>query len=154
MDVMRTNPDLSAFFARGGKLIIRENAADRAQSPLMGIEYYRAVVARLGQTRANQSMRLYVSPSSTHSGNARSVPDNRPLPTMADLIEPLDRWVTTGTAPADAVVQTSRATVPPYQVRASRPICRYPAYPHYASGDPLQAASYFCRTTGTAGGEG
>ena len=44
-----TNRDLSAFFARGGKLIIRENAADRAQSPLMGIAYYEAVVARFGQ---------------------------------------------------------------------------------------------------------
>ncbi|WP_436294901.1 MULTISPECIES: tannase/feruloyl esterase family alpha/beta hydrolase [unclassified Variovorax] len=51
----RAITDLSAFFARGGKLIIRENAADRAQSALMGIEYYKAVVARLGQSAVDQS---------------------------------------------------------------------------------------------------
>ena len=57
-----TNPDLSAFFARGGKLIIRDNAADRTQSPLMGIEYHQATVARLGQAVVDRSARLYVSP--------------------------------------------------------------------------------------------
>ncbi|SDE57945.1 Tannase and feruloyl esterase [Variovorax sp. CF079] len=51
----RAITDLSAFFACGGKLIIRENAADRAQSALMGIEYYKAVVARLGQSAVDQS---------------------------------------------------------------------------------------------------
>jgi len=142
-----TNPDLSTFFARGGKLIIRENAADRAQSPLMGIEYYQAVVARFGQAVADTSVRVYVSPSSTHSGNARTVTDKRAIPTMADLIDPLDRWVTTGRAPADAIVQTSRASLPPFQVQASRPMCRYPGYPHYTGGDPLQAASYACRAS-------
>ena len=142
-----TNPDLSAFFARGGKLIIRENAADRAQSPLMGIDYYHAVVARLGQAAVDPSARLYVSPSSTHSGNARTVTDKRAVPTMADLLDPLDRWVTTGQAPADAIEQTSRNSLPPFQVQASRPMCRYPGYPHYTGGDGLQAASYACRTS-------
>ncbi|MET0508368.1 MAG: tannase/feruloyl esterase family alpha/beta hydrolase, partial [Burkholderiaceae bacterium] len=32
-----SDPDLSAFFARGGKLILRENMGDLAQSPLAGI---------------------------------------------------------------------------------------------------------------------
>ncbi len=140
-----TNPDLSAFFARGGKLIMRENAADRAQSPLMGIEYYQAVVARLGQAAVDQSVRLYVSPSSTHSGTARSVTDKRAIATMADLLDPLDRWVSTGAAPADAIVQTSRANLPPYTAQASRPMCRYPGYAHYVGGDRLLASSYACR---------
>lgn len=140
-----TNPDLSAFFARGGKLIIRENAADRAQSPLMGIDYYKAVVARLGQASVDRSVRLYVSPSSTHSGNARSVMDKVAVPTMADLLDPLDRWVTTQTPPADAIVQTSKAGLPPFAVQGSRPMCRYPGYPHYVGGDKSMATSYACR---------
>ncbi len=140
-----TNPDLSAFFARGGKLILRENAADRAQSPLMGIEYYQAVVARFGQSTVDQSVRLYVSPSSTHTGNARSVSDKTAIPTMVDLLDPLDRWVTSGQAPAEALVQTRKAALPPFAVQASRPMCRYPGYPHYVGGDRLQAASYACR---------
>ncbi|MDR6855637.1 tannase/feruloyl esterase family alpha/beta hydrolase [Variovorax guangxiensis] len=142
-----TNPDLSAFFARGGKLIIRENAADRAQSPLMGIEYHKAMVARLGQAAVDRSTRLYVSPSSTHSGNARSVTDKAVVPTMADLLDPLDRWVTTQTPPADAIVQTSKAGLPPFAVQGSRPMCRYPGYPHYMGGDKSLAASYACRAS-------
>lgn len=140
-----TNPDLSAFFARGGKLIIRENAGDRAQSALMGIEYYQAVVARFGQAAVDRSLRLYVSPASTHTGNARSTTDKAAVPTMVDLLDPLDRWVTSGIAPADAIMQTLKAGVPPHQLLASRPMCRYPGYPHYVGGDRLQASSYACR---------
>jgi len=140
-----THPDLSAFFARGGKLIVRENAADRAQSPLMGIDYVNAVVQRLGQSAVNAGLRLYVSPASTHTGNARSVTDQSPVPTMVDLLDPLDRWVGSGTPPPDALVQTVKAALPPHDVRASRPMCRYPGYPHYTGGDRLQAGSYACR---------
>jgi len=140
-----TNPDLSAFFARGGKLIIRENAADRAQSPLMGIEYVQAVVAKLGTAAVAQSLRLYVSPGSTHTGNSRSVTDKTAVPTMVDLLDPLDRWVSSGSAPPDALVQTRQAALAPHGVEASRPMCRYPNYPHYSGGDRLQASSYACR---------
>ena len=142
-----TNPDLSAFFARGGKLIIRENAADRAQSPLMGIAYYQAVVARFGQAAVDRSVRLYVSPSSTHTGNARTATDKVAIPTMADLLDPLDRWVSAQAAPADAIVQTSKAGVPPFAVVAARPMCRYPGYPHYIGGDKSMATSYECRVS-------
>ena len=90
-------------------------------------------------------MRLYVSPSSTHTGNARSVTDKAAVPTMVDLLDPLDRWVTTGSAPADALVQTSKAALPPIRRPGLRPMCRYPGYPHYGGGDRLQAASYECR---------
>jgi feruloyl esterase len=140
-----TNPDLSAFFAHGGKLILRENASDRAQSPLMGLQYRDAVVARLGQAVLDGSMRVYVSPGSTHSGNSRSTTTGAPVPTMVDLLDPLDAWVTSGRAPPDALVQTVRDARPPHAVLASRPLCRDPAYPHYVGGDPLQASSYACR---------
>ena len=68
-----TNPDLSAFRARGGRLVISEHMADYAQSPYAGIDYYRAVVARFGQAAADEFMRLYVTPGADHVGTgARS----------------------------------------------------------------------------------
>ena len=140
-----TNPDLSAFFARGGKLILRENAADRAQSALMGIQYHDALVARLGAAAAERSVRLYVSPGSTHSGNSRAVSGGPAVPTMVDLLDPLDRWVNTGDAPANALVQVVKAPLPPFAMQASRPMCRHPGYPHYIGGDRAQASSYQCR---------
>ena len=38
-----TNPDLSAFLRRGGKLILRENSGDMVQTPLAGMQYYDSV---------------------------------------------------------------------------------------------------------------
>ncbi len=140
-----TNPDLSAFFARGGKLILRENAADRAQSPLMGIQYHDALVARLGAAAVERSVRLYVSPGSTHTGNSRAVAGGPEVPTMVDLLDPLDRWVNGGDAPPNALVQTVKTSHPPFTVLASRPMCRHPAYPHYVGGERVQASSYQCR---------
>jgi hypothetical protein len=140
-----TNPDLSAFVARGGKLILRENAADRAQSALMGIQYHDALVARLGAAAAERSVRLYVSPGSTHSGNSRAVAGGPAVPTMVDLLDPLDRWVSAGDAPAAALVQVVKGPLPPFAMQASRPMCRYPGYPHYIGGDRAQASSYACR---------
>lgn len=139
-----SNPDLSAFFARGGKLILRENTGDLAQSPLAGINYYNAVVAKLGQATVDQSARLYVSPASNHTGTAASVTDGSAVPTMVDLLDPLDRWVTEGSAPPDALVQSVKAPVAPFPVQATRPLCQYPDYPNYRGGDRLQAASYAC----------
>ena len=139
-----TDPDLSAYFARGGKLIIRENASDLAQSGQVGMEYYRSVVARLGQSSVDAHMRLYVSPASTHGGNARSSRDGAEVPTAFDLLDALDRWVVKHEAPADALPQVLDAATPPHQVLASRPMCRYPNYPHYIGGDARQASSYRC----------
>jgi hypothetical protein len=138
------NPDLSAFFARGGKLIMRTNTGDLALSPLSAINYFNAVSAKLGQTAVDRSARLFVSPASTHAGSAASVTDGSPVPTMVDLLDPLDRWVSDGAPPPDSLVQTVKATAPPFNLVASRPMCRYPNYPHYAGGDRLRAESYLC----------
>ena len=146
-----TNPDLSVFFARGGKLILRENMGDLAQSPLAGINYFQSVVARVGQAVVDQSARLYISPASTHAGQATSMATGAPVPTMVDLLDPLDRWVTKGEPPPDALVQTLKAVEAPYEVRASRPMCLYPNYPHYVGGDPRQNTSYACRPSVPSG---
>ncbi len=50
-----TDPDLSAFLARGGKLILKGNGADYQRSLLQEIVYYKSVVAKMGQERVNGS---------------------------------------------------------------------------------------------------
>jgi hypothetical protein len=139
-----TNPDLSAFFARGGKLIMRTNTGDLALSPLAAINYFDSVSAKVGQATVDRSARLFISPASTHSGPAASVSDGSPVPTTVDLLDPLDRWVSDGTPPPDALIQTVKATTAPFKLLASRPMCRYPNYPQYTGGDRLQAESYRC----------
>ena len=123
---------------------MRENTGDLAQSPLAGINYFNSVVAKVGQATTDASARLYVSPASNHSGPAASVTDASAVPTMVDLLDPLDQWVSNGVAPPDAFIQTLKTTTAPFTLQASRPMCRYPNYPRYVSGDRLQASSYTC----------
>jgi hypothetical protein len=132
-----TDPDLSRFAARGGKLIISEHMADYAQSPYAGVDYYKSVVAAMGQAAADQFLRLYVTPGADHVGMG--------APASVDMLEVLTDWVEQGKAPGD-LVQTRPETKPPFAVNAARPMCRYPAYPHYrGSGDPALAESFECR---------
>jgi feruloyl esterase len=132
-----TDPDLSAFAARGGKLIISEHMADYAQSPYAGIEYYRAVAARMGQGAADGFLRLYVTPGADHMGMG--------APSSVDMMEVLADWVERGKAPGD-LVQVTQRLAPPFEITLARPMCRYPAYPRYrGSGDPASAASFECK---------
>lgn len=71
--------------------------------------------------------------------------DGRPVPTMVDLLDPLDRWVVEGTPPAEALTQTLKSAGPSFTLLAARPMCQYPNYPHYEGGDPSLASSYACR---------
>jgi feruloyl esterase len=134
-----TQPDLAAFHAWGGKLILHEFGADYAQSPYAGFEYAEAMQRRMSPAVTDQFMRLYVSPGANHAGYA---PD---VPTGVDVLALLEQWVEQGKPPGDAVVQTLQAPAPPFTVLASRPMCRWPAYPRFAgSGDARLAANWQC----------
>lgn len=138
-----TNPDLSAFQRRGGKLVLKENMADLAQSPIAGIEYYKSVVAKMGQPDVDRFMRFYVTPGASHAGDGTAA-DGAPLPRSIDLLDVLDRWVIVNEAPGD-LVQSAQETKPPFATIATRPMCRYPAYPRYKnSGDSKIASSFEC----------
>lgn len=139
-----TDPDLSAFFRRGGKLIIRENTGDMAQSPLAGIQYFQSVAARMGASNVDRFVRLYVSPASSHGGTAVSLTTGVPVPTSADLLATIDAWVAGSKTPDDVLVQVRNDTAAPYATIASRPMCRYPNHPQFVSGDVLEAESYRC----------
>ena len=132
-----TDPDLSRFAARGGKLVIAENMADYAQSPYAGIDYYRGVVARMGQGTVDGFLRLYVTPGADHMGMG--------APSNVDMLDVLVDWVEKGRAPGE-LVQVAQEPAPPFKVVSSRPMCRYPKYPHYrGGGDPRAAESFECR---------
>jgi hypothetical protein len=131
-----TSPDLTAFSAHGGKLIMYENMADYAQSPYAGIEYFKSVVAKMGATSVEGFLRLYVAPGVDHMGVG--------APASVDLLEVLTEWAENGKAPGE-LVQVSQETKPPFAPLAARPMCRYPAYPHYQGGDVTKAESFVCR---------
>jgi feruloyl esterase len=138
-----TDPDLSAFQARGGKLILKGNGADYQRSVLQEIDYYKSVVGKMGQDRVDQFIRFYVTPGVNHPGNG-VMRDGKAVPAKVDLLGALDAWVDVGTAP-DSLMQVSQQEETPFKTIASRPMCRYPLSPRYdGHGDPSQAASFTC----------
>ena len=132
-----TDPDLSAFARRGGKLIVYENMADYAQSPYAGIDYYKSVVSKMGADKVDGFLRLYVVPGADHMGVG--------APSSVDLFEALARWVEHGAGPGELVL-AQQNTAAPFEITAARPMCRYPAYPQYQGGDAQKAESFQCRS--------
>ena len=138
-----TNPDLSAFLARGGKLILKGNGADYQRSVLQEITYYKAVVAKMGQPRVDTFIRFYTTPGVNHPGNG-VMSDGQAVPAKVDMLGALDGWVDGGKAP-QTLVQVTQETKAPFSTVAARPMCLYPAFPRYdGKGDPKDAASFSC----------
>lgn len=136
MDSM--NFDLSAFHARGGKLILLENLADYAQSPYAGIAYWTDVARTMGEDRVNKFFKLYTAPNVDHVGTGG--------PANADFLAALVAWVEQGRAPAGLQLVEQEAK-PPFAVKRSRPLCEWPNFPRYRSGDVHEAASFVCVPT-------
>lgn len=128
-----TNPDLSAFRARGGKLFIWHGWSDAGINPLATIRYYEEVLARDKTARAD--VRLFLLPGVEHCGGG-------PGPGEFDRIDPLVDWVEKGVAP-DRITVTKRSGT---AVVRTRPVCPYPAKALYnGSGSIDEAANFACR---------
>ena len=138
-----TNPDLSPFLDRGGKLILKGNGADYQRSLMQEVSYYKSVVARMGQARVDSFIRFYVTPGVNHGGEG-VMSNGEPVPSDVDLLGALDSWSETGQAPG-TLTQVTQERDAPFKVVASRPMCRYPLYPRYmGEGDPKAAESFTC----------
>ena len=140
-----TNPDLSAFFARGGRLIVKSGSSDYFVNPQIMSSYYETLVGRFGQATVDQHLRYYMLPNTGHGGSGESATTREPIPQSIDMIGMLTAWVERGVVPPDAPVLSTIGVKPPHPVSATKPMCRYPSYPRYrGSGDPRQAASWVC----------
>ncbi len=134
-----TDPNLSRFQGRGGRLIIVQSTADYAQSPGAGNAYWESLRARFGDAALDGFARHYAVHGANHSGQAFNIATGTMLPAYVDLLAALDAWVERGAAPVDPPVQATA------DGRTTRPLCRYPAYPRFdGRGDPNAAASFAC----------
>jgi Tannase and feruloyl esterase len=91
-----TNPDLTAFKAHGGKLIILEHMSDYAQSLYAGIGYFQQGQQRMGEGDVADFLRLYTASGVDHLGSGG--------PSNVDMLSVLVDWVENGRAPNDLVV--------------------------------------------------
>jgi len=128
-----TNPDLSAFRERGGKLLIHNGWADMALSPLGTIEYYEQVLEH--DASASDDVRLFLLPGVDHCAGGAG-------PYVINMLNEIDKWVETGDAPAQLTAYWLNEQMQP---DGARPVCAYPEYVRYnGAGDPRDASSFSC----------
>jgi feruloyl esterase len=131
-------PDLSAFAARGGKLIIWYGTADTCVSLYRTADYFDSVKEALGTDKVNGFARMITTPGVGH------VMDG-PGPQTMDLIDAMDQWVEAGQAPDNLVASKLAADG---AVLYQRPMCQYPAFPRYkGTGDMTKATSFTCSSS-------
>jgi feruloyl esterase len=132
-----TNPDLSAFKARGGKLLIyhgwNDGGSGGAISALNSIAYYESVLARMGP-KQGEWLRLFLVPGMAHCGGGTG-------PNQFSALAALERWRESGVAP-DRILA---ARVTNGRVDMTRPLCPYPQVAVYSgTGSANDAGNFTC----------
>ena len=137
VDGSSADPDLRAFFGRGGKLLLVNGWADTTTPPTAGIEYYKSVVAKMGQKLAHESMRLFVVPGMGHIPGTTG-PENFDV----NALRVIEQWADTGRAPDVLVVDHYKDGA----LIGKRLVCQYPMTATYkGSGNTEDPASYVCK---------
>jgi feruloyl esterase len=137
-----TDPDFSAFYRRGGKMIVTIGSDDTLASPGAQLDFFQAVLDKLGREQVDVFARFYVIPQVGHglsgrssgtSGDGKSVPAFQ-IPNQFDRTALITAWVERNEAPGKTLVVTAGGR--------SLPLCSYPNYPRYQGGPPESADSY------------
>jgi Tannase and feruloyl esterase len=128
-EVHQQNPDIAAFVARGGKLLLWHGFNDPGPSPLSTIAYLDAVNDHV--RAAKDSVRLFLAPGVLHCGGGAG-------PDRLDTLSALERWVEEGQAPARIIATKANSSL-------QRPLCPYPQLANYkGGGDTNDPANFEC----------
>jgi hypothetical protein len=127
--------DLTAFNAKGGKILMAHGTADVLVSTRSTEQYYRRLQTTMGVLAVQNFVRYYEIPGMGHVVGTAFTP-------VWDSLTTLENWVEHGTTPpAQTIADT--AGVP----GRTRPLCEYPTWPKYnGSGNVNAASSFSCVT--------
>ena len=135
--VNAVDPNLMPFFARGGKLLLVDGWADAAVPPKVAINYYNAVVAKVGTRALKESMRFFMVPAMAH-GPGTTGAEN----VNFDALSLIEQWKEKGQPPDQLVVSHFKDATETGQ----RLVCQFPRVAVYkGTGSPEDAKSYSCR---------
>ena len=128
------NPDLSAFKAHGGKLLLYHGWNDAAISPGNSISYYESVLKKMGG-KQDDFVRLFMAPGMQHCGGG-------PGPNQINYMAVMERWRENNQTPAS--IEAFHVTN--NRVDMTRPICAYPQIAIYkGTGSSNDAANFTCK---------
>jgi len=137
------DPDLSAFQARGGKLLMYHGWADAAIPAGNTVGYYEAVRGKLGAAKADPFIRLFMVPGMSHCLGG-------PGPNVFDVLGALDGWRESGVAPETLVARKTDNDIFGYlgfpaKTLRTRPLCAYPKVARWiGQGSTDDAANFRC----------
>jgi feruloyl esterase len=138
--VNAVNPDLSAFKARGGKLILYHGWNDTAISAGNTINYYNSVLGKMGRNQ-DSWIRLFMVPGMGHCQGGVG-------PSQVNWMGALERWRESGIAPD----QLPAMRVANNRVDMTRPLCAYPQVAQYKGvGSTNDAANFVCKASQATG---
>jgi feruloyl esterase len=126
--------DLSAFKARGGKLLLYHGWADWAIPAGNTVNFYKGVLSKMG-SKQDSWLRLFMMPGMGHCRGG-------PGPDQFNKIAVMERWRESGIAPDQIVAMH----VADNTVDITRPLCPYPKIAVYrGSGSTNEAANFTCK---------
>jgi feruloyl esterase len=147
-DIYNVKPDLSAYRARGGKLIIYHGWADNQVTPFATLDFYSHITAREGQAGTDGFLRLFMMPGLGHcqggpgAGNIGGASPALSHDPEHDVVAALDQWVLRRKAPGMLIAAHLDADK---KTDLTRPLCAYPREARYSgSGDIKDARNFTC----------
>jgi hypothetical protein len=144
LPINATNPDISRFIDRGGKLLLMGGWNDHTLGPGNNAHFYETIVATLGEKKIKDSVRLFMVPGMDHClGDAYGPKAEWPTVYSVDFdpIAAMKQWKATGKAP-DTIIVTTKGEA----AERKRLVCAYPRISSYRGrGDIDDPASFVCR---------
>jgi feruloyl esterase len=121
----------SAYFAKGGKLLIYHGYDDLIISPYSSIWFYEDLAQENGgYEKVQQNARLFMVPGMQHCVTGAG-------PNTFDTLSALEQWVEKGIAP-DAIPATHSTN---NVVDRTMPLCKFPEKAHYKGSGSLNGVS-------------
>jgi feruloyl esterase len=133
--VSASNPDISGFVRRGGKLILSGGWNNALVPAGAVLDYYSRVETTMGAGNTRRAVRLYMVPGMIECNGG-------PGTDTFDLLGVMRRWVERGQAPDEVIA----SRVEHGKVVRTRPLCPYPKVATYrGNGSTDDAMNFVCR---------
>jgi feruloyl esterase len=144
LPINATNPDISKYIDRGGRLLLMSGWNDHTLAPGNNTHYYDTIVQKLGERKIRDAVRLFMVPAMDHCLGSAYGPDAQYPTDYAVTFDPirlLKDWKASGKAPDDIVVSTKGR-----DGERKRLVCAYPRVSSYkGTGSTSDPANFSCK---------